>query len=489
LIQDDGLNPPTVLYTIAGNLDTGETLEPIEVKAEEFDALRWVGRHWGARPIIYVPPGQVYLLRRAIQEVSKDELQRERVYTFSGWTQVEGRQLFLTATGGLGAEGLDPTVRVDLGNNNLGRYALPAPLADLRPAIAASFAFLDLAPYEVTLPLWAAMYAAPLSPLKTLNAVLWVYGVTQSGKSTLSHPAPRRALCVTHFGPTFIQGHEYRAPRDWTSTPTDLEGAMFAVKDAPIVLDDYAPAHAGAAEARAMARKAHYVVRSVGNRSSRGRANADLSERQQRPPRGLHRTLRVVIATAENPLVGHNARALPWERGGAHDLRAGGGWSGHPAGRAGGDGPGRGAATGDGRPLCPGHGRLCRLAGAALGPAGGGAAPPGRAGQPGGAGAVPGRPEPADGLLRAADGDGATGAAPTVPPNTGPARWGTWSRWRRSIGWSSSSCCVPRASGWRTNRRPSSSSRPSPCGRRSPRCATRTRRWRCCNRARWRWIV
>jgi hypothetical protein len=136
------------------------------------------------------------------------------------------------------------------------------------------------------------MYAAPLSPIATLNAVLWVYGVTQSGKSTLSH------LALCHFGPTFIQGHDYRAPKDWTSTPTDLERAMFVTKDVPIILDDYAPTNAGAYEARQMGKKAQSVVRHVGNRSSRGRANADLSERQQRPPRGL------VLATAENPLVG-----------------------------------------------------------------------------------------------------------------------------------------------------------------------------------------
>ncbi|MBU0495142.1 MAG: DUF927 domain-containing protein [Chloroflexi bacterium] len=294
LIQDDGLNPPAIVYTVAGELDTGDKLEPVEVRAEDFEGMRWVGKHWGARPIIYVPPGRVYQLRRAVQEVSRAELQRERVYTYTGWATVEGQRRYLTASGGLGADGLDPAVRVDLGNNNLGRYALPAPPADLRPAIAASLEFLDLAPPGVTLPLWLAMYAAPLAPIQTLNAIMWVYGITQSGKSTLSH------LALAHFGPNFIQGHEYRAPKDWTSTATDLEGAMFAVKDAPIILDDYAPAHAGASEARAMSRKAHYVVRSVGNRSARGRANADLTERLQRPPRGL------VIATAESPLVGQS---------------------------------------------------------------------------------------------------------------------------------------------------------------------------------------
>lgn len=49
-----------------------------------------------------------------------------------------------------------------------------------------------------------------------------------------------------------------------------------------------------------MHRKANYVVRSVGNRSSRGRSRADLSQQTTRFPRGL------VIMTAENPLVGQS---------------------------------------------------------------------------------------------------------------------------------------------------------------------------------------
>ena len=54
------------------------------------------------------------------------------------------------------------------------------------------------------------MYAAPLCPFKTLDAVIWVYGTTQTGKSTITH------LALTHFGAGFIRGHAYRAPRDWT---------------------------------------------------------------------------------------------------------------------------------------------------------------------------------------------------------------------------------------------------------------------------------
>jgi hypothetical protein len=173
-------------------------------------------------------------------------------------------------------------------------YALPAPAADPRPAIEASLGFLDLAPAEVSVPLWLAMYAAPLHPFKSLNTMLWIYGASQSGKSTYAH------LALAHFGAGFIEGRDYRAPRDWTSTVTDLEGALFKTKDIPCLIDDYAPQQVGAGEARALRGKAHYLIRSVGNRTSRGRARADLSEQNQRPPRGL------VIATAELPISGHS---------------------------------------------------------------------------------------------------------------------------------------------------------------------------------------
>ena len=158
----------------------------------------------------------------------------------------------------------------------------------------ATLDFLRLGPRKVTAPLWAAMYAAPLTSLRPLNAVLSVYGTTQSGKSTLAH------LALTHFGTGFVQGRDYHAPIDWTSTVTAIEAAMFLAKDVPLVIDDFAPQFSSLAEARAMHKKAHHVVRSVGNRSARGRSRADLSQQNTRFPRGL------VIMTAENPLIGQS---------------------------------------------------------------------------------------------------------------------------------------------------------------------------------------
>lgn len=309
LTRDNGQDLPEVEYTIIGRLADGAPLPPITIPAEQFASMDWIARYWGARLISYLPKGKSNLLARAIQELSLDDLAQERVYTHTGVREINGKYGYLSAAGFLTAEGLDESIRVDLGGNNLRHYRLmPPPTGEaLKMAVRASLNFLKIGPRHVTAPLWAAMYAAPLTELLPLYTVIWVYGVTQSGKSTVTH------LALTHFGPGFISGRQYHAPDNWESTLTALEHSMFTVKDAPIVIDDYAPQFASAQDAREMGRKAQKLIRSVGNRAARGRSTANLTQQVTRIPRGL------VMVTAELPLPGESTVGrmlyVPIERG------------------------------------------------------------------------------------------------------------------------------------------------------------------------------
>jgi DNA primase len=294
LMMDNGQGTE-IRYTLTGKLANGPQLPPLEIPAEEFDKMRWIGSLWGARPIVYVGSSKLHHLRRAILEQSAEKMTRERVHTCTGWYDAEDKRVFLSSSGALSLAGLDESARVVL-DNNLAHYHLPIPPAggDLNTAIRASLAFLEIAPLSITVPLWAAMFAAPLTEIKSLNAVIWIYGPTQSKKSSIAH------LALTHFGAGFVQGRDYKSPLDWTSTAADIEGTLFTCKDIPLIIDDYAPQFTTATESRMMAKKAHYVVRSVGNRSSRGRRWADMTARQKLIPRGL------AITTAEQPLSGQS---------------------------------------------------------------------------------------------------------------------------------------------------------------------------------------
>jgi hypothetical protein len=158
--------------------------------------------------------------------------------------------------------------------------------------VQASLDFLNVGPRSLTAPLWAAMYAAPLTSIAPLYAVIWVYG-PRCGKSTLAH------LALAHFGTGFVQEREFHAPRDWLATCAALEGAMHQLEGLPLVIDDFALQEINPAERRRMYHKAEFVVRLVSNRVARHVVGSNLDE-QERSPRGL------VIATAERPLLGNS---------------------------------------------------------------------------------------------------------------------------------------------------------------------------------------
>ncbi len=235
-------------------------------------------RQWAAKAVgldALVMPGVATQdhLRAAVQAGSTS-VSRRTVFTHTGWREIGGRHAYLTASGALGAIGLDESVTVDL--SQLGGYALP-PVPDVRvvrAAVRASLAILDVAPDAVTVPLLAAVYRAPL-PLAP-DCAVWLYGRTGTFKTALT------ALAQQHFGPSM---DAHRLPGNWTSTANALEDRAFTLADALFVVDDYSPDATGT-DARRRAAAADRLVRGSANRSGRARLRADGTQRPEKPPRG-----------------------------------------------------------------------------------------------------------------------------------------------------------------------------------------------------------
>lgn len=144
----------------------------------------------------------------------------------------------------------------------------------------------------MAIPLVAATYAAPLSFITSPDFALWMVGPTGSLKSELA------ALSQRHFG----RFDRKTLPGSWTSTENALEARLFTVKDAVAVIDDYAP-NADSRAQQELEKRAQRIIRGIGNRASRGRLRADLSQQPDRPPRGL------VICTGEDLPTGHSIQA------------------------------------------------------------------------------------------------------------------------------------------------------------------------------------
>jgi len=272
-------------FKLRGRLASGVALADARVTASEFGGMSWVASAWGARALVSAGAGARDHLRAAIQVLS--EPNERLVFRHTGWRFHEGRWVYLFQGGGVGAGSL--TVELD---PPLDRFILPPVVEDLREAVSLSLRMLEAAPLSVSIPLLAATYAAPLAFITSPDFAIWLVGPTGSLKSELA------ALSQRHFG-TFDRK---TLPGSWTSTENALEARLFTVKDAIAVIDDYAP-NADSRAQQELEKRAQRIIRGIGNRASRGRLRADLTQQPDRPPRGL------VVCTGEDLPTGHSIQA------------------------------------------------------------------------------------------------------------------------------------------------------------------------------------
>ncbi len=274
-VRDDGAGAPARVFSVRGKTSEGIPFPSGTVEASKFAAMSWPTDLWGVRAVIRAGRDTKDRLREAIQLHSRDAGSRY-IFTHTGWRDVDGNHVYLTGAGAVGDDGV--TVELD---RELSRYRLPAHPEAIADAMRASLRFLDVAPYEITIPLWASAYLAPLAEIVYPGFMLWLYGKSGTLKSSLA------ALSLCHYG-EFTDKTLF----GWSDTANRLEMNCFLLKDAPIVIDDFAP-QSDPFKAREMERNAAQIVRNVGNQAGRGRMRRDLSMAATYRPRGL------VISTGE----------------------------------------------------------------------------------------------------------------------------------------------------------------------------------------------
>jgi len=269
ITRDNGLENNRY-FKIEGKMFNGQGLPTIETPSAGFNSLNWVTAEWGIKPSIAAGSSSKDRLREAIQLYSKDARQRT-IFAHTGWREIEGEMTFLHAAGALGRDDVEVEVEPALG-----RYQLLDPVGDPVEAIKKSLNFMLVAPLETTMPLWAAMYLAPLTEIIDTSFTVWLVGASGSFKSTLT------ALALCHFG-TFDSRH---LPASWSGTQNELERLLFLAKDLPFVIDDWAPGQ-DSGKAKELEIKAERVIRAQGNRQGRVRMKSDTSSQVTYIPRGL----------------------------------------------------------------------------------------------------------------------------------------------------------------------------------------------------------
>ena len=300
IIKDNNIER-VLKFEVEGLATGGRKLKEIKVPSDKFTAMQWAVDNWGAKANIRPGASNRDHVRFVVQFLGK-ESSTEMQYGHLGWRKIEGKWCYLYAGGAIG----DSSIIVDVKDEGLDAYTFAEEDSDLRAAATASLKTIESAPFEVTLPLFALTYLAPLcEPLRRAkhepSFIMWLSGTTGSMKSTLV------ALFLSHFG-DFTNKN---LPASFKDTANALERKGFFTKDSILCVDDYHPSHSQF-EAQKMRSIAEMLLRGYGDRKGRGRLNADATAKQALIPQGL-----CIVTGEDHPSGGQSAAArLLWHRAG-----------------------------------------------------------------------------------------------------------------------------------------------------------------------------
>jgi len=149
------------------------------------------------------------------------------VFTHTGWRKIGDKWLYLTASGGVGADGLVTNVQVSL-PAGLAQYNLPEPPTgqELVDAVSDSLSLLDVAPLAVTAPILAGIYRAPLM-YKGEGYCLLLVGARANSLKRLA------MLALNHFG-VFSY-----APVNWRAHINDIRATASAARGVLLFIDNW----------------------------------------------------------------------------------------------------------------------------------------------------------------------------------------------------------------------------------------------------------
>ena len=270
-------------------------LPPICISTKELDNVKWVNSKWGLDVIVYPRMEKEFLLM--IKEIAKD-IENEIVVDAIGWNKENGKYSYLFSNETIGNEKIKAEMDIHLTNYKLTSQNYKT----LKDDCAKSLDMINIADKKISFVLLGLVYLSPLLEFIKLSTklpefVVWLYGSTGSGKTTLARQV------LAHFG-----DFKNSLPASFNDTYSSIELKAYRVKDALMVLDDYCP-QASYKETQEISNKAEKIIRAVCDRVSRGRLNINLESQQQFIPRGM------LLITGEMLISGHSTveRLIPLE--------------------------------------------------------------------------------------------------------------------------------------------------------------------------------
>ncbi|MCC7137773.1 MAG: hypothetical protein IT460_05020, partial [Planctomycetes bacterium] len=209
------------------------------LSAAQFRDMRWVEEYLGAGAIVESGYGFRDHLRAAFLHFSGDRRITSE-YRHVGWREIDGQAVYLTASGGIGADGARPDVHV-VPPPALHHLILPCSESEeaARAAVLASLELRQLGPARLLHPLLATVRRSILGDADFSAALIGKSGEFKTAVAVVMQQ---------HFGSGF---NERQVPGSAESTANALEESLHQAKDMLFVIDDIAPqANSDAARAQ-----------------------------------------------------------------------------------------------------------------------------------------------------------------------------------------------------------------------------------------------
>jgi hypothetical protein len=287
IIRDDGVERQTLLEIEA--VLHGKTFRE-ELSIEEFERMQWPMKVMG--PGTMMQPRKGPEIVHGLQLLARKEADK-LIYTHIGWRPVDGKPHYLHAGGAIGAEGARHDIKATLPTRKMNAFRLPDPPTgeDEKSAVQASLRLLDVADDLLSVPLFAAVYRAPLGDS---SMTLFLSGSTGIFKTATAK------LAQQHYGKDF-ENEENILHFD-NGTANGFRESLFAAKDALCLIDEFVPTGSTNEQLKTHA-LGEQVLRSVANKSGRARLGKDLKLQEPHEPRAL------LLSTGEDRPRGHSLAA------------------------------------------------------------------------------------------------------------------------------------------------------------------------------------
>ncbi|HXX68372.1 MAG TPA: DUF927 domain-containing protein [Polyangiaceae bacterium] len=274
-------------FTVSGAMEDGSELPSAHVSAAHWLEREWLPKAWGAKAHVEAARSSWDHFLAATSQRSHPRTRT--IYTHTGWRKIEDRWVYLLPENsiGEGAAGLEVANPDQQGR--FGMAALPEDAEEIKHAVASSFSALTVGKLRVTVPVFCAIWLAPVYVDVRANFSILLVGKTGTGKSGLA------GLAAGFFGEWSFDS----PPLSWSATPAAIERVLFHARDTVVVVDDFVPG----AE-KGLDEKATRILQSIGNRTGRERNNRANEAQASRPPRAM------VLSTGEDLPITRTASTL-----------------------------------------------------------------------------------------------------------------------------------------------------------------------------------